>query len=158
METLQEKVNRLELELELNQAKQELEDSKPKVGDICKFKISQYDEWIIGKLCNLEEGKYWDYYDLYYFCEPLPTELQEQLRPYLDSFVLPEKWCVKHSKETLEWIKNNAEYNRDWITAKKYYMYPCDEGGNNWADSLPKDYTEITLEQFKRYILNGTNR
>ena len=86
-ESLQEKVNRLELEL--NQAKQELEDSKPKVGDLMVFNNAHFKfiaivttEDLHPKLGRINILN----------AEPLPTELQEQLRPYLDSFVLPEKW------------------------------------------------------------------
>lgn len=69
-------------------------------------------------------------------------------------FVLPEKWCVKHSDKTLEWIRKNAKYNGDCITPHTYYNYPeTTHGCNNYSNIVLDGYTEITFEQFKKYIL-----
>ena len=72
-------------------------------------------------------------------------------------FVLPEKWCIKFSKdiELLNWCKKNTQtdfksFENLFVTEDNYFHYPLN------AIQVTKrnnDYTEITLEQFKKYVL-----
>lgn len=70
----------------------------------------------------------------------------------VEDFVLPEKWCIKDVKEVKEFFEN---YNHGGYTCSNnaYLHYPrivdrC------YFKEIQKDYTEITLEQFKKYVLN----
>lgn len=73
-------------------------------------------------------------------------------------FILPEKWCIKDCKEVTEWAQNNIDkdiYSNICITTpylninQKYYpeirCYSFEKKLDN--------YTEITLEEFKKHIL-----
>ena len=72
-------------------------------------------------------------------------------------FMLPEKWCIKFSKdiELLNWCKKNTQtdfksFENLFVTEDNYFHYPLN------AIQVTKrnnDYTEITLEQFKKYVL-----
>lgn len=70
----------------------------------------------------------------------------------VDDFVLPEKWCIKDVKEVKHFFEN---YNYGNYSCRNiaYLHYPkikdyC------YFETIQKDYTEITLEQFKKYVLN----
>lgn len=67
---------------------------------------------------------------------------------------LPEKWCVRHSDETLNWIRKNAKYSGESIPTALFYYFPENRSGNNYKQfDFPKGYTEITLDQFKKWVL-----
>lgn len=88
-------------------------------------------------------------------------------------FTLPEKWCVKSTPETVGiisgyWAKMcDAEcYNSDWVQRDYADMYwhshnlaSGDSFGNHAGSNHVKkdkhqDHTEITFEQFKKYVSN----
>lgn len=79
------------------------------------------------------------------------------LEEYLiEDFVLPEKWVILRTKENYEVVNN-------WFKEKGYedpyldsdYIWKDKEiVGYNSSVKLPKDYTEITFEQFNKYVLN----
>lgn len=70
----------------------------------------------------------------------------------VEDFVLPEKWCIKDVKEVKEFFEN---YNDGGYTCSNnaYLHYPR-IGNCCYFKTIQKDYTEITLEQFKKYVLN----
>lgn len=70
---------------------------------------------------------------------------------------LPEKWCIhrKDYPEVQEWFCENAtsganyrEYLNGWMTC-----YPSFGNGNYSIPNVPRDYKEITIEQFRKYVL-----
>lgn len=70
----------------------------------------------------------------------------------VEDFVLPEKWCIKDVKEVKEFFEN-YNYGNYSCHNIAYLHYPkirdyC------YFETIQKDYTEITLEQFKKYVLN----
>lgn len=138
-ESPQDKVNRLELEL--NQAKQELEDSKPKVG-----------QWVVSNINNCVfryiQDRVTD--DLEIITDKKLIKKLDNLIE--DSFVLPEKWCVKDTKDVIQFFEeyNNGCYSGSNIA---YLHYPR-IGEKCYFKSIQKGYTEITFEQFKKYVLN----
>ena len=77
---------------------------------------------------------------------------------YKEEFVLPEKWCIKHYKEVADYIiklegHNYGNYVED---LKLYSHFPPQPIGANRGycyDYILKNYTEITFEQFKKYVL-----
>lgn len=70
-----------------------------------------------------------------------------------EEFVLPERWAIRHYPETLKWIQENAEVNGHCIKESFCYYYPCDRSNSNYGGYIPSGYTEITLEQFRKYVL-----
>lgn len=69
---------------------------------------------------------------------------------------LPEKWCVKPSEETGKWFDENKQ-NDGLIkgyakTHFKYLIYPMIKKSHT-SDSIPEDYVQIPLEEFKYFFL-----
>lgn len=73
----------------------------------------------------------------------------------IEEFKLPEKWCVKPSKETSEWFNKNSQTNaRDYDTINCGYLhYPKVTKYLHHYDTIQSGYTEITFEQFIKYVL-----
>ena len=83
----------------------------------------------------------------------------------LDNFVLPEKWCIKVNSENQEivgnWFLTVFDRHKDIDNHKgyleTYYSYPVIKGDRDVIAvsqyTIPNGYTEITLEQFKKYVL-----
>lgn len=79
----------------------------------------------------------------------------------MELFKLPEKWCVLRTHfnyETVnQWFKDN---NLGHPYLKSEYIAPSDTKSDDYmtasklTDSIFKDYTEITYEQFLEYIVN----
>ena len=69
-----------------------------------------------------------------------------------NEFVLPEKWCVSHCKESLAWIQKNSEIGGDFITVNRYYMFPNNKNMSNSSYAFPEGYTEITQDQFFAHV------
>ena len=75
-----------------------------------------------------------------------------------DTFVLPEKWCIKQnvSDEVCNWFSKKrgtktANIKGNW----KYLCYNLkSEWESHFTSAITKEYKEITLEQFKKYVLN----
>jgi hypothetical protein len=77
---------------------------------------------------------------------------------------LPEKWCVKGNfKEVRDWFSKNNQYNKyvnyEITYGNCYFHYP--KYTNNYVTShhhymVQNEYTEITFEQFQKYVLNNT--
>lgn len=63
-------------------------------------------------------------------------------------FVLPEKWCIKSNISNYKFIKKWAGY--DWWNNEFNRFITCNK---TWSFYKNVDYTEITFEQFKKYVL-----
>ena len=87
--------------------------------------------------------------------EKLETTVQEILgyNPFVkDDFVLPEKWCIKTPrfsnapKEIISWrvdtLQKGNWCNSGYLSNTGYHY-----------DEIKPDYTEITFDQFKKYVL-----
>lgn len=68
-------------------------------------------------------------------------------------FILPKKWCIKDCKEVAEYATKKHQCMK--------FIYPdkflCEDGKHynfyNPTDYEFNDFTEITLDQFKKYVL-----
>ncbi len=109
------------------------------------------DSYSFGRLRNLLD---WRYADL--------DEIEEYERigkPYdvttLNSFILPEKWCIRDCKEVSEYAHklNNSVLE---VRPQLYYHYGKELGVNGcgFKENIFPNYTEITLQQFIKYVLN----
>jgi len=86
----------------------------------------------------------------------------------IDSFVLPEKWCIEITDQNkhvlLEWVRKQHKYNRTWEYAFRagnfaLSKHPCDNsylwtGTTKSLKGEDSEYLQITFEQFCKHILN----
>lgn len=73
-----------------------------------------------------------------------------------DDFVLPERWyCLYSNEAEFNVIENHFHKNWVYIDKVKEYGYTNVEGVNNWywVDRGHSNCTEITFDQFKKYVL-----
>ena len=72
-------------------------------------------------------------------------------------FILPEKWQIKVTPENMDMVANWR--TSGWLSAKGYCVNKvkgCDHVGY-WFPEKQENYTEITSEQFKKYVLKQEN-
>lgn len=72
-------------------------------------------------------------------------------------FILPEKWQIKVTPENIDMVVDWR--TAGWLSAKGYCVNKvkwCDHVGY-WFPEKQEDYTEITSEQFKKYVLKQEN-
>jgi hypothetical protein len=70
-------------------------------------------------------------------------------------FVLPEKWCVCATKETAKyagasWFEMSPDNVRFFNFTGKGFSY--------WSRAIDERYTEISLTQFEKYVLNKQSK
>lgn len=81
----------------------------------------------------------------------------------VDTFVLPEKWCVKVTDKKLfdsyihTKLISEKSYKKTWYTANHQYFHsPLFKRFDYFMHSsrvIENGYTEITFDQFKKYVL-----
>ena len=112
-------------------------------------------------------GVFWDYTDKnqqkngYYYvintqeihglvCADI--ELMEE-----EKFEIPEKWCINTSNFSVgEYLVNNFVPAQDWylkMPNNVNYFHFKKNNFHFWREIKDEEYTEITFEQFKKYIL-----
>jgi len=80
-------------------------------------------------------------------------------------FVLPKKWCVQCTEETAEsiyqWLDEHKEISNTTVyfpklqlADKKMKVHYPPYKTNHQFDTVKPGYTEITYDQFKKYVLN----
>ncbi|MFA5634156.1 MAG: hypothetical protein WC973_03320, partial [Candidatus Dojkabacteria bacterium] len=132
---------------------------------ISKFKEIKNNTEFWAESINTE-SRFYDkngYLCLNKYTPKLITDLSE-IQQYLPDghpdkikeFVLPEKWCIKVQENSCpevvrEWRQALLKYCGDWLDSG----YICGDTGYHTGSTkdFPMGYTEITLEQFKKYIL-----
>lgn len=70
-------------------------------------------------------------------------------------YKFPEKWCIRQnaSQKACDWF--NKQGNISSAKIKGAYTYLVNRG-DTYSYSIPEGYTEITAEQFEKYVLNGS--
>ena len=80
-----------------------------------------------------------------------------ELSKEVDEFVLPEKWCVKCTKESYsvldKWFFQKTGKHRLDANKCSYWHYPENSDGNSTSSEIWYGYKEITFEQFQKYVL-----
>ena len=89
-------------------------------------------------------------------------ELIDHFSKGKDNFVLPDKWCIKDCEEVTnyaadKWRCGTKVDDRYYCESNEHdsrfmhynYLY-----GFKSKIEIPNDYTEITIEQFRKYVLN----
>ena len=79
---------------------------------------------------------------------------------YIYKFILPEKWCLKITNENFNFCKdlrnNELGFHKNYIyTVNGYYTSVKNHGCFGFCN-IPIGYTEITFDQFKKYVLKET--
>ena len=116
------------------------------------YKTSELPKWVKGH--KLEE--YWKAYMFHY--KPSTKEVYNaQFVVKEPEFVLPEKWCLKITKENLDFCKslenNELKFHKNYPYSIGGYYSPIPNKDCNGFINIPENYTEITFEQFKKYVL-----
>jgi hypothetical protein len=70
-----------------------------------------------------------------------------------DDFVLPEKWFIRCTNESKRLLDKWTGFTFKYIN-----IYYDDEDGKTHSDNIIPDYTEITFEQFQKYVLKTTEQ
>lgn len=90
-----------------------------------------------------------------------PTVLTlEQWDEIVNGFKLPEIWAIKQSisEEACEWFKVfSGTRTADIGGNYEYMVYYSNQNKAEFFDTLPKNCVEITIEQFKKYVLKQDN-
>lgn len=73
----------------------------------------------------------------------------------MEKFKLPKKWCIRQNTDQIvcDWFNKKFNLNASLDGSFKYVNsdgWYCDDN----HDMEYGDYTEITLQQFKQYVLN----
>ena len=74
-----------------------------------------------------------------------------------EEFVLPEKWCIKLTKENVDVLgkwRSAGPLPSIKYAKEGWYLHTPKHGANGYNEpSKDPDYTEITFEQFKQHVL-----
>jgi len=96
----------------------------------------------------------------------------EEWNEAVNGFVLPEKWCIQCNKDNYqviyEWLRKNKQTKSNYISlggsdinTKVHYptfQYSPYSLNFHQSDNCQPNYTEITFEQFKKYVLKMEER
>lgn len=129
------------------------EDSSWKIGKIYKVNNDGSFNFESGRVC--EYGNY--YKNSNYFKPSTKEAYDAQFVVKEPEFVLPKKWCLKITKENLDFCKslenNELKFHKNYTYSIGAYYSPIPNKDCNGFINIPKNYTEITFEQFKKYVL-----
>ena len=148
-----------------------------KIGDWVYFMgtdpnlVTSY--WTVGKVDKIEDIVGNDYkFDIGknrkdQFRLATKEEIEStQAKTFLsEDFILPEKWCIKFTDENKEvlikWIKSHDNFDlgfkemfEGWCISDKGW----DNSYMNWSSSVPPNFSEITFDQFKKYVLKNSDK
>lgn len=82
----------------------------------------------------------------------------------VEDFILPEKWCIKATEENInildEWRQKQIDYTPGYLFSVGDYLVSKHHRDNSYVNwnrnrmhiDFP-EYTEITFDQFKKYVL-----
>jgi hypothetical protein len=87
---------------------------------------------------------------------------EDAMKSFEPEFVLPEKWCLFTSenvdilnKYLVDNKANYKNYNINWNIHSGLYFHSESHGaGGHSSNHIYKGFTEITFEQFEKYVLN----
>lgn len=79
----------------------------------------------------------------------------------MSTFILPEKWCIRGIEKRLylEKIKIFNDWKNNYFKEQKLgfykdYYYFVENNTIHYKHTIPDNYTEITFEQFKQFVVN----
>jgi hypothetical protein len=77
-----------------------------------------------------------------------------------DTFTLPEMWCIEVTNENIDVLGNwrsDGPFQQDYTMGGWYLHTPMNDKNGYNLQRKDSDYTEITFEQFKTYVLKQNN-
>jgi hypothetical protein len=126
------------------------------IGTEYKGQIAKVIEWNHDTWCKVKLADGTRLVPFKHLVKPSTKETYEAQQGVkgVDEFVLPEKWCIKCTKENEDYLTRWREFDTS-ISIGRYMhnVYPnCDKRGVSHS-FIKEGYTEITFEQFKKYVL-----
>lgn len=117
-------------------------------GEKYYFKAPNFNAWDCHSFTNLPA----------YSVKDFIAELDDAQNSTND-FTLPEKWCIKQniSEVVCNWFEKNNKYGHkpQLKGTFKFLCYPEENSFYHiFSNEIPDGYTEITFDQFKKYVLN----
>lgn len=120
-----------------------------------EYKILQVDNFTLKQPVGEKGMAYWINIPS---SNKLPVFTYEQwlkLKYMKEEFKVPERWCVKLDENNIDTFRKYN--NTDWRESKGF-IHSSKVGYNKWNETIVKGYTEITFEQFCKYILNNNTK
>lgn len=80
---------------------------------------------------------------------------ESDIELYVEESVLPEKWAIRQNSQIInDWLTKNSSRSHIYrsLSGNDFVHFP-DISGFHLLPTVRNDYTEITLEQFKKYVL-----
>lgn len=123
--------------------------------------FGEFNQELIGDKVKLQNkvNKYQRMIDMINYLQPIEEKIEEK-----EEFVLPEKWYViGNNQEEYDLISKYVRKNGGSHYTKKenhplehipYFIGKTYETSNFKTSPINRGYTEITFEQFKKYVLN----
>jgi hypothetical protein len=100
-----------------------------------------------------------DYMDMYHtspsgFSKHVSVLTLDEFFDIIDGFILPEKWCIKTTNENIDILGNWRDDGPLHHGHIGWYLHTPMNNKNGYnQERKENDYTEITFEQFKKYVL-----
>ncbi len=104
----------------------------------------------IGFIHN-DVSKTWSGFKMDGYTEITLEQFKKHVLKQKGNFILPEKWCVKLTEENVKHLEDWRNQGKNSLSAGKIYGYLHSD--KIWTPCIKTGYTEITLEQFKKYVL-----
>ena len=109
-----------------------------------------------GNYSNLDAGNFGGIFkeDLLKESEELTQYEFKQFIIKEKEFILPEKWFIKVPNEK-DCTEFHNYFNATSVTSVAgFWFYTNDNGIHNRLEKVFEDYQEITIDQFKKYVMN----
>ena len=145
-----------------NNSKEERQQVYKFLVDNRNYEKSYLEDYYPVIVCNKKQNySNWDSLEKYYNWvdskKDIPIYTFEQFKEmYLENFILPEKWCIKDCKKVTEYGAKRFHYKMGDIWEDTYLCIDESSGKYNYLKKK-YNYTEITFEQFKKYVLKNNN-
>ncbi len=116
-------------------------DKYPKIGEYFQIEDTESNDFIVkGQYLLFSRITNGEFELMPIGFNPNKTELTS----------LPEKWCIRDCKEVSEYA--HKKWNCDNFVGSNIF-YESDKT-YNFSSFIPSDYTEITFDQFKKWVLD----
>jgi len=146
-----------------NNSKEERQQVYKFLVDNRNYEKSYLEDYFPVIVCNKKQDySNWDSLEKYYTWvdskKDIPIYTFEEFEEmYLkEKFVLPVKWCIKDCKKVTEYGAKRFHHKMGDIWEDAYLCIDESFGKYNYLKEK-YNYTEITFEQFKKYVLNQNN-
>lgn len=128
--------------------------------NIGKYNNYKNFQLVHNKKCTIDKGdnKNWPISTKVFSTKKAAQNWIDENKPK-DEFVLPEKWCIKRTAKNYDIITNymNKTYGTHYIEGNIGFPFihfePIIKSENRSHNRMYKGFTEITFDQFKKYVM-----